>query len=287
MKQKLVIYDKHDNDGWLSAWICHSKFGDKAEYLGLNPGDPAPPAEIARDREVYILDMAFEEEGLRALIQACKALVLLDHHETAQKRLAGLIRETRTNATVHVVFDVTHSACALTWEWLFPGKEATWLVRYVEDRDLWKHQLKDSQAINAALSAYKHDFLVWDNLSGTQAWQHVEAGEAILQYQEREIERLMRQVRNVIVAGYTVPCVNTAVCISEIGHRLALLRPEYFGATYYDAADDTRRWSLRSTEGGMDVGAIARSLGGGGHRHAAGLSQDLSRAIPVVVSSIR
>ncbi len=43
--------------------------------------------------------------------------------------------------------------------------------------------------------------------------------------------------------------------------------------------------SLRSSDGEIDVSAIARSHGGGGHRRAAGFSTDLT--YEEIVSSLR
>lgn len=48
-----------------------------------------------------------------------------------------------------------------------------------------------------------------------------------------------------------------------------------FSATYYDGADGRRHFSLRSPEGGADVGAMAKRHGGGGHEHAAGFDAPL------------
>jgi phosphoesterase RecJ-like protein len=42
-----------------------------------------------------------------------------------------------------------------------------------------------------------------------------------------------------------------------------------------DSGSRARKVSLRSTDGAVDVSAIARSMGGGGHRRAAGFSTDL------------
>jgi phosphoesterase RecJ-like protein len=53
-------------------------------------------------------------------------------------------------------------------------------------------------------------------------------------------------------------------------------------------ADDRRGWrkvSLRATDAAVDVSAIARSLGGGGHRQAAGASTELS--LDELVDAIR
>ena len=45
-----------------------------------------------------------------------------------------------------------------------------------------------------------------------------------------------------------------------------------------DGGRAARKVSLRSTDGAVDVSAIARVHGGGGHRRAAGFGSDLSYA---------
>ena len=45
-----------------------------------------------------------------------------------------------------------------------------------------------------------------------------------------------------------------------------------------DGGRSARKVSLRSTDGAVDVSAIARRQGGGGHRRAAGFGSDLSYA---------
>jgi phosphoesterase RecJ-like protein len=57
--------------------------------------------------------------------------------------------------------------------------------------------------------------------------------------------------------------------------RELLPRPE--DATPLDSpgAPSRRKVSLRATDDRVDVSAIARALGGGGHRRAAGFSTDL------------
>lgn len=94
---------------------------------------------------------------------------------------------------------------------------------------------------------------------------------------------------------------------SDVGHLLCetfVSDPagfaECFSATYYDAADGKRHFSLRSPEGGADCGAVAKRIAeqlnvehnqyldrtygpsrrkikfvGGGHHHAAGFDAPL------------
>ncbi len=105
------------------------------------------------------------------------------------------------------------------------------------------------------------------------------------------------------IAGHFVPVANVpAAMASEAGHLLCNEIGEItggdmpdvlFAATYYDGADGRRHFSLRSPEGGADVGQIAkgmavefnkrwadtgrqgRNYNGGGHVHAAGFDAPL------------
>ncbi len=54
---------------------------------------------------------------------------------------------------------------------------------------------------------------------------------------------------------------------SEAGHILAEGEP--FAACYWDTPEG-RTFSLRSTDGGIDVSEVATQYGGGGHAAAAG-----------------
>jgi nanoRNase/pAp phosphatase (c-di-AMP/oligoRNAs hydrolase) len=67
-----------------------------------------------------------------------------------------------------------------------------------------------------------------------------------------------------------IPVVNTSQLPSEIGNRLC---EDYPGADYalmwYERRDGEVQLSFRSV-GPFDVGRLAASIGGGGHKNAAG-----------------
>ncbi len=70
------------------------------------------------------------------------------------------------------------------------------------------------------------------------------------------------------IGGWDVPVANLPYTMSsDAGHRLAQGEP--FAACYWDTPNG-RVFSLRSTDDGLDVSAIAKQYGGGGHEHAAG-----------------
>jgi len=70
------------------------------------------------------------------------------------------------------------------------------------------------------------------------------------------------------IGGHCVPVANLPyTLVSDAGHLLAKGAP--FAACYWDTPEG-RVFSLRSTDEGLDVSAIAKQYGGGGHIHASG-----------------
>ena len=85
----------------------------------------------------------------------------------------------------------------------------------------------------------------------------------------RDIDELLGVCQwRLTIGGYDVPVANLPYTLTnDAGHKMAEGEP--FAACYYDK-ESGRVFSLRSTDSGLDVSAIAKSYGGGGHMHAAG-----------------
>lgn len=259
--EPLIIYHAGCADGFCAAWVVRPWYTD-AEFRPMNYSDEPPTDAEVAGREVLILDFSFPREVMLRLHAAAKSLRCLDHHKTAQEVLAGLD---------FCTFDLTKSGARLAWEMVNGGREPPWLVKYTEDRDLWKWELENSKEINAALRCYPFDFDGWDELGRTGYPRRlIEEGRAILRYQDEVIAGAVENAAICTIAGYRVPVVNSTTLISEIAGKLAEGHP--FGVCWFEKADGTRIYSLRSREGGEDVSAIARQFGGGGHKHAAGFS---------------
>jgi len=268
----LIIYHADCSDGFCAAWVARKaitpKLGehDSLYFLPAYHGDPLPnPMEYA-GKDVYILDFSYKGRQLEEICKHANRVVLLDHHETAEKELADF------QGKISIVFDKSKSGARLTWEHFFHDTRVPWLVRYTEDRDLWKWQLIDSKPVNANLRSHLQDFDLWDTLEtlpeSNRIWgEFVDEGKAILRDQERVITSLAYRAYEIELAGHKVLCLNTPIYQSEIGAILAEDRP--FGATYFETATH-RIYSLRSTEQGINVAEVAKQFGGGGHAHAAG-----------------
>lgn len=267
--QPLVIYHAHCPDGFCAAWCAWKRFGDDADYVPAQYGEAPPPAGDLSARRVYVVDFSYKRQALADMAEACDRLTVLDHHKTARADLDGL-----TAPGLSITFDMDKSGGRLAWEHFFPGEDAPWLVDYTEDRDLWRWRLPHSKAVSAALHSHPFDFRLWHELAAFGRHPpegFITEGQAILRYQARQVEAICANAREVEVGGHRVLAACTSVLFSEVAGELAEGRP--FGAAWFVRADGRKQWSLRSREGGVDVSEVAKALGGGGHKGAAGFEE--------------
>lgn len=294
----LVIYHAGCWDGFCAAWVARKALGD-CDFV---PQHYATPAPDCTGRDVYILDFSFKRPVMRQVLSQANKVVVLDHHKTAEAELAGIVDEFTMRPDLinnppgsHlpvVWFNMDKSGGRLAWEYFWStvygqrfssllaesGAQlnlaiAPWLVDYTEDRDLWRHKLDQSRAINAGLRSYPLDFKEWDAIDadpGSRARLATE-GSAILRSEKQIIDQHVGHARETEMDGHKVLVVNATVLFSDIAGELAKGRP--FGACYFDRHDGKRQWSLRSADDGVDVSEIARAHGGGGHAHAAGFEE--------------
>jgi hypothetical protein len=182
--------------------------------------------------------------------------------------------------TTKIVFDMDRSGAGITWDILHTDRRfehsdsPSWLVDYVEDRDLWRFRLPRSKEINAFLSAQKMTFARWDEIARMDFDVIVKQGEAVLAFLDRYVEEMGAQARHVDFCGYNVPIVNAPyLSVSELCGALAEGQP--FAMAWFQRGDGKIQYSLRSRgEGAVDVSEIAKRFGGGGHRNAAGFVVD-------------
>jgi oligoribonuclease NrnB/cAMP/cGMP phosphodiesterase (DHH superfamily) len=260
-----VLYHAHCTDGFGAAFAAWKKFGDNAKYIPVSYGKPLPNLDKAK--MVYILDFSYDEETLRNLYKKVE-VVVLDHHKTAEKDLKDLS---------FAKFDMNKSGAMMAWEYFHPEKDVPLMIRYIQDRDLWKFEMKLTKEFHLGLAAIPQIFEVWDKADENDLTQ---AGSAILSYQNTLVERILSSAR-VMMAGefmdefmvlpYKIAVVNSGVLESEVGNDLLAKFPDIdFALVYYTTKDGKTKYSLRSEDSRADVSEIAKLFGGGGHRNASG-----------------
>lgn len=256
-----VLYHRGCPDGFGAAWAAWKKLGNAAQYIPVQYGEPFP--EMPAGAEVITVDFCYPKERLLELRGKVKSVVVVDHHKTAFDS-SGDLPDTH--------FDMNHSGAVLSWMHFHPEKPVPELLLYVEDRDLWRFKLPDSREFSAALSSYEMKFDLWEGLAtmGLDKLRH--DGGVILRMQARKVEEICARAYWREIDGHKVPVANATSFTSEVGDRLCQLHPTApFSAFFYDI-EGLRCWGLRSP-GRMDVSAIAKKFGGGGHPSAAGFTE--------------
>src|SRR5207237_3014797 len=88
-------------------------------------------------------------------------------------------------------FDMERSGAVITWEHLHQSPPPE-LLRYIQDRDLWRWELPHAREVLAALDSYAMDFQVWDGLEPAAM---VAEGRAIERYVGQQLRRLDARAR--------------------------------------------------------------------------------------------
>jgi hypothetical protein len=249
----LVLFHAECADGFGAAWAIWRRYPN-ARYYAVKHG-VAPPPDLAGEH-IVIVDFSYARPILENIAQSAASLVVLDHHITAEQTLADL---------PYAYFDLTKSGAVLGWEWAH-DEPAPWLLRYIQDKDLWHWALPNSREISAALASYPFDFALWSSFQQQELeWE----GRAILRYENELVAKLASHATMVQFEGLIIPAVHSPLLTSQIGERLS--NDHQFCLIWHDR-NGRRYYSMRSREDGADVGSIAASFGGGGHTHAAGFS---------------
>jgi oligoribonuclease NrnB/cAMP/cGMP phosphodiesterase (DHH superfamily) len=202
-------------------------------------------------------------------------LRVIDHHKTAMEDCRDLD---------FCIFNMERSGAGMAWEYFFYDEPCPdWILR-IEDRDLWKFVYPDTKTIQAYISSLPLTFENWDELNNTPIETMVKNGKAIERYIESYCERAAQEARKIEwppgVRGVTVNVPYQAA--SEMASYLLTQHKDcVFSMGWFQRGDGKVQFSLRS-RGDYDVSEVAKMVGGGGHRSAAGFALPLGEALDIL-----
>ncbi len=273
-----VIYHNPCVDGTAAAMIAwhymRTNFPDREIVFYPTNYGRLPPDVTGRN--VIILDFSFKKPDLDVMISQANKLLIIDHHKTAQEDLKEVPDE-------HKIFDMSRSGAYLTWQWFYPDEDVPLFIQYVSDRDIWTKQMEFGDEFAAWSHTLPMEMEVYEEyLDNDKLNFMIETkGKPFLELTEYQIDQVCPKatVKFMEHRGmfFFVAYLNTTVHRSDIGNKIfQWCKWADFSATY--AIND--RWnstgfSLRSEDCRMDVSAVAKKFGGGGHRNAAGMGVNL------------
>jgi len=276
MERTVILYHGGCPDGFGGAYAAWKKFGDSATYISVKHGDPVP-AE-ATGAEVYLIDLAFKQEGMDELLKKAQSLVVLDHHEG--------VKDVVTSMPSHV-YDPERSGATIAWSYFHEGKETPELLRLVEDDDLFRFALPETRAIITYLTCRPFSFETWDDVSS--ALEDPVRREALLA-KARAFEEYFLLLADLAVEHAKLIRFEGHECYfatahpfkpmkSLIGNKLAKKKGPF--GLVVTAHPEGLGVSIRG-DGSVNVAEIAKKYGGNGHPNSAGFRLSLNEPMPWV-----
>jgi oligoribonuclease NrnB/cAMP/cGMP phosphodiesterase (DHH superfamily) len=276
----LIITHQNCPDGWAAAYVAKLRYPE-AKILTQDHG-LEPPYNDVTGKNVLVVDFSWRtREQNDKLASLAKSFKIFDHHKSAKEVLDG---------ASYAVFDMERSGAGLAWDYLY-GKDAPiennprnrprpWFIDYVEDRDLWRHALPESEAVNGFIMTFAYEIQAWDQMIKTDLRDAITNGKAVQLEINKYVREIIKQTQvgslNVLDKKYSVGLVNAPYLhISDVGNALA--HRYDIGMGWFERSDGIVQFSMRShNPGDIDVSVIAKGFGGGGHKHAAGFQLSLT-----------
>jgi len=282
----ICIYHKNCTDGTFSASVLLKKFKN-CKLIPLEHGySEEELEEILKDVDentiVYITDFALRKEDIQKLLKKAKEVINIDHHIGVKDQLEQVAKE---NPKFKFHFDNESSGASLTWKVVYGEDNMPEIIKLVEDKDLWKWRYGDRTKyanLYLYMMANKPEEVV--QYLDTDPDEIIEKGKIIAVFVDYLINKFIEKAEPTLlkIGDYIVKAFNTGNFQSEIGNILSEKLGEavaLFSIKGYEV-----RFSFRSVEGQSPTSLeLAKLLGGGGHKHAAGAMVKLDEFCKMII----
>lgn len=278
----ICIYHSRDLDGWTSGALVKLKYPD-CKMIGYDYGEPFPWNEIPIGEAVIMADVSLPMKNMSNLaLQTSHRLVWIDHHISAINDFKASLDPCLQSTTA--VLDNTISACEGTWNYLFPDKQMPEAVKLLGEYDTWRNKDQDRWETKIlpfqfgmrtlCQSPETFPYYLLDN-DIKDIVEVTKYGNIILHYQRQVNEHQCKRAFESIIT------INNSK-LSAICHNAGGFNSDMFKSVYNPEKHDimvmfqydgkTKLWvvSLYSTQPEIDCSILAKSMGGGGHKGAAG-----------------
>lgn len=285
----LCVYHSADHDGKGSAAIVKYVYKD-CDLLGYNYDQEIPYDEIAKHQDIIICDISFPMDYMFKLHNE-KNLIWIDHHASAIALYEDYLKK-EGGFGIKGLRETTSAAIELTWRYFLPEREVPEGVKLLALNDLFDLRDKRVRPFEFAFQAQgvnRPYEKIWKELfeNRIDIPLMVEKGNAILSYIRHRDYRL---VRNMAFEGkykdLRFIAVNMPQAGSDFFESLDNIKNYDFMISF--SLNKRSKWNLsfRTTKENVDVSQIAASLGGGGHKKAAGAS-GLSQLPDFLTTNVR
>lgn len=275
----ICIYHKNCTDGTTAAAVLLLKYPECKLY-NLDHNYKSEDIDnilqdVDKDTTVFIVDFSLKENDLKRVVDTAGEVINIDHHISVKQMLEEFSKK---YANFKFVFDNDSSGASLTYRYFF-GSDIPKLIRYVEDKDIWRWEFgEETKDVNNYLFLFtnKPDKIKDLILSG-ELEEIIQKGKVISEYTNYLINGFVDKSKDLFIkiGDYKVRAYNAGLFQSEIGNILSSKFEQ--AVCLFSINGDYAKLSFRSLDGHNPSALdLAKLLGGGGHRNAAGASLSLT-----------
>lgn len=302
----VVIYHDHCIDGTCAAWVASQYLPKDAVFVPVSYGKqlieeqmPVEAISNASERTIYILDWCPEMVDLDDICSSYQKVVLIDHHESAIKKLQDhydfddyeFVTRPK-NLEMFLATENQWSGAMGTAMWFSSNYHKEhggiafdlnlkehWLVKAVDDRDRWQFKLPNTKEINEGLFHMGTDLNMWKPcpFDENQKLGLIINGTLLIQKKQKDCESIVKSCTWVDEDTNVAVCNCSYLYASDAGNMLA--KKHRMAIMWYIDKDFTLKVSLRSnkeTAGWINCAEFAAKHKGGGHANAAGFELQTS-----------
>lgn len=283
----ICIYHSRDLDGYCSAAIVkkwHDEINDypdnvgkgKLTLIGWDYGKPIPELN---DEHLIMVDISFPKEIMLGLYEKLgDNFIWIDHHISAIKDCNDYQTE-KGVLSIRGLQKTDRAACELTWDYLFTTKEMPMAVHLLGVYDSWRNKDKEKwdkqvmpfqygmRGICNSVDSFPMQYL--DSDKGLNDIVHT--GRTLLEYQKQQNTGLCRIAFEKTFKGLRAICINASGTGSQTFESIwDENKYDLMISFFYNGRHDFYTVSLYSTKHEIDCSVLAKEMGGGGHKGAAG-----------------
>lgn len=272
------IYHNRDLDGFASGAIIKLKYPD-AKMIGYDYGQAFDLNAI--DDAVIMADVSLPMSDMVKIAKASGwRLTWIDHHISAIKDYEQFVGNGETFCKA--VLENGIAACEGTWKYLFQDKPMPLAVKLLGEYDTWRNQDKERweneilpfqfgmRILCNSVETFPNNVFENTNL----VLQLINQGTTVLKYQSQVNELNCKK------AAFEIEFNGLrAICLNGGGFNSDVFKSVYDESKHdimMPFQFDGKKWiiSLYTTKDEIDCSMIAKSMGGGGYKKAAGFQID-------------
>ena len=282
----ICFYHGADNDGKLSGALIKLYYEDCGENVEMYPFDYGQtfPWELVKGREVIMVDLALQPFSEMVKLKAeASVLIWIDHHASAIDEYSKL-----EDQNMGGVQNVKFAACEFTWMFRpdnarIPHTQIPFGIKMVGRYDVWDHSNPDALPFKYGLEARQIDpsksDCDWDLIRAMEegspelVCEVLREGRIMHKYAQADFKRYAESAAfDTVIDGHRVVALNRMYGGSQSIESVFKKGVHEFMVAFGYMPKSNNQWTvgMYSDEGLIDLGALAKKFGGGGHKGAAG-----------------